>query len=233
MYFIYAVVSIAYFGFSTIYDQPYSLTMEACHRTEPRHLSPLKIIIISVPTMFSVASLTTDILLIRFLHKTILPQSRIKPSEGVVPTLSEIEDPQCQHHSGKTGDFRFNSELQLLETHNCNCWIRNWIAAFKMDSAEKVPIRVSFLSSSLIFPYIIVQAISGALGLTPVQRTYVNWIAIAIANTLRCPMTVILAFKSNPKLAASRKREIQDEIVGALPIEQNRKYQTESNSESF
>jgi hypothetical protein len=49
-----------------------------------------------------------------------------------------------------------------------------------------------------------------------VGHTYINWLVVAVANMLRCPLTVILAFKSNPRLAASRKKEIRNDAINEL-----------------
>ncbi len=219
---------MAYFALSTIYDQPYSLLVESCSRKDPREISPWRILVLTVPNLFNVVSLATDILLIKFLHKTIMPSKKSEPKMAVPSVTNHVE----YHRESINCNIQM-SELQIAQTRSqirgsCMC-LRNWISAFKIEGAEKVPIRVSILSSCLIIPYIAVQSISKAIGLTQEQRTYVNWISLAVINTIRCPTTVILAFKSNAKLAVSRKIEIRDKIIGVLPPN----YETVSDLNSF
>ena len=217
---------MAYFALSTIYDQPYSLLVESCSRKDPREISPLRILVLTVPNLFNVVSLATDILLIRFLHKTIMPGNKKSSTPEPKMEVSSVSNQVEAHRKSINCDMQM-SELQVPQTEAQS---RGWISAFKIEGAEKVPIRVSILSSCLILPYIAVQSISKAMGLTQEQRTYVNWISLAVTNTIRCPTTVILAFKSNAKLAASRKKEIRDEIIGALPQKDDK---TVSDSDTF
>ena len=233
MYVPYAVGFMAYFALSTIYDQPYSLLVESCSRKVPREISPLRILVLTVPNLFNVVSLATDILMIRFLHKTIMPGNKKSSTPEPKMAVSSVSN-QMETH-GESINFEMQmSELRVPQTEaqsRGTCMgLRSWISAFKIEGAEKVPIRVSILSSCLILPYIAVQSISKAMGLTQEQRTYVNWISLAVTNTIRCPTTVILAFKSNAKLAASRKKEIRDEIIGALPQKDD---ETVSDSDTF
>jgi hypothetical protein len=162
-----------------------------------------------------------------------MPGNKISSTPETKITLSSLSNQVESHRKSMNYDAQM-SELQKPQTEDAEsrsscCGLRGWISTFKIEGAEKIPIRVSILSSSLILPYIAVQSISKALGLNQEQRTYVNWISLAIINTVRCPTTVILAFKSNAKLAASRKREIRDEIIGALP----QKDETVSDSDTF
>jgi len=87
----------------------------------------------------------------------------------------------------------------------------HWLTHFKIEGPEEVPIRVSILSSSLIVPYAILMSICQAMGLSQENRVYVSWISMAIVNTLRCPLTVILAFKSSKKPV--KKDKIKDDII--------------------
>ena len=78
IYIPYVFASIAYFTHCTIKDHPYSLLVETCSRVEPRTLSPWRIIALIIPNLLNFASLCTDILLVRFLHKTVLPTITLK-----------------------------------------------------------------------------------------------------------------------------------------------------------
>ena len=239
-YFPYAMISISYFVINTVYDQPYSLLVELCSKEEPRELKPARILVLTAPNLLNVASLIIDILLIKFLHKKIMPQQKSEinmTEQNAIRNETNQGSLNCtEQHGESSGGINLisNSDLQTPPSNQtCSCWIKNWISAFNIRGPERVPIRVSILSSTLIIPYIAVQTVCKSLGLTQNQRTVISWIGLSTANMLRCPMTVILAFKSNAKLAASRKKEIQDEIIGGVPLEANKKYEFNSDSETF
>jgi hypothetical protein len=193
------------------------------------------------------ASLVIDLLLIKFLHKKILPQpqqtsKRGETIQGGLQTTSRRDmirgslTPTVNHRAEQNGVALIEHlDRQTLPTTQqaCTCWIKDWISALNIQGPERVPIRVSILSSTLIIPYIAVQAVFKSAGLTLEQRTYISWLALSTLNTLRCPLTVILAFKSNAKLAASRKKEIQDGIIGEISNERNKAYEMNSDSETF
>jgi hypothetical protein len=195
IYIPYTVGSILYFTLSTFHDQPYSLLTELCARKEPREVSVWRILILAIPNFFNVMSLISDILLIRFLQRTILPvQSK--------PQLNMSAEDET--NQGKRPDIPKLATSTKITRNRCDqakslyiTLIGNWISTFKTDNVGNVPIRVSILSSLLIVPFVAVQVISVAMGVGQEERTYINWIALATTNTLRCPLTVILAFKTN------------------------------------
>ncbi len=55
------------------------------------------------------------------------------------------------------------------------------------------------------------MSICQGMGLSQVDRVYVSWISMAVVNTLRCPLTVILAFKSSKK--PIKKEKIKDDVI--------------------
>jgi hypothetical protein len=109
-------------------------------------------------------------------------------------------------------------ESELNQTSKC--FILDWISGLiKIEGPEKVPIRVSILASCIIIPNIVANIFIEKLGLSFEQKTYVLWIMLAVANTLRCPLTVILAFKTNSKVTESRKKEMTQKVIGGMNLQ--------------
>ena len=150
-----------------------------------------------------------DILLIRFLRKTILPSNTLAPQT----TPTHVTSEPGQHSSN-----RRPMENEFNQTSKC--LILDWISGLiKIEGPEKVPIRVSILSSCIIIPNIVANIFIEKLGLSFEQKTYVLWIMLAVANTLRCPLTVILAFKANSKVTESRKKEMTQKVIGGMNLQ--------------
>ena len=103
--------------------------------------------------------------------------------------------------------------------------IKSWNPMLQIRGPERIPIRVSIMSALLVLLFTLVQAGINGLHLDFEHRTYASWIGLAIANTLRCPLTVILAFKSTAKPIAQRK----DDHHNGFPIKKD----ASSDSETF
>ena len=224
-YSSFVIVSIAYFSNCTINDYPYSILVETCSRAQPRALSPGSILALILPNLFNVASLCTDILLIRFLHKTVLPTIATKRENSISnrpePDLSTFNrqvhfsrgylkpntrslnsaepEGKLTNTSGvhKSDLITSNAELPTgngwYEKLNC------WNPMSKIQGPERIPIRVSLMSSMLVFPFFAIQMACTAFNASFEQRTYISWLGLAVSNTLRGPLTVMLAFKAKTK----------------------------------
>ena len=104
--------------------------------------------------------------------------------------------------------------------------IKRWNPMLQIQGPERIPIRVSIMSALLVFPFIIVKAVINGLHLDFEHRTYASWIALAIANTLRSPLTVILAFKSTTKSSVQKK----DDHHNGFPIKKDQNVSSDSET---
>ena len=228
IYIPYAVLFSSYFFVSTVFDQPYSFLAECCSRSEHRNLDGWRLIILAVPGCLSVASFCMDILLIRFLRKTILPSKTPPPNIPSVTTTGETFE------NSTNNDAIHQQPTETRESQTCKCFIKDWISdLIKIEGPEKIPIRVSILSSGLMIPNIIANVFIGMFGLSFEQRTYFLWIILAIANTVRCPLTVVMAFKTNSKSTESRKKEMTERIIGEMNLQNGGREDTGSVSDTF
>ena len=77
IFFILASTSLAWWAIQLMFDIPYSILVESCfsQAREPRPLTLKGRVVLNYPYIFILVSLTLDVLLLRFLQKTILPTS--------------------------------------------------------------------------------------------------------------------------------------------------------------
>ena len=221
-------------------DHPYSLLVETCSRAKPRTLSPWRIIALIVPNLLNFASLCTDILLVRFLHKTVLPTITLKLEKSNSNCKPEPEistsNRQAYGHSepstcglstiepeGKSANISVVQESAPSnlnpETQAQKGWyqkLKSWNPLSHIQGPERIPIRVSLMSSMLVFPFIGVHLLCTLLRVRTEQRTYASLIGLAVSNTLRCPLTVMMAFKSTTKPIIRKK----DDHQNGFPMQQ-------------
>ena len=67
----------------------------------------------------------------------------------------------------------------------------------KLSPVEKVPVRATILSALSVVPYVIVLATIYGFDLTIVQRGSAIRYLFHILDTVRCPLTALVTFKSN------------------------------------
>ena len=246
-YLTYATASIAYFTLGFIFNDPFSLFVETCLGKDPRNVSSWRIIIMTMPNFFYVASLFTDILLIRFLHKTIMPMMPMKletlgtnqmrqersfsnseePKKSILNRLEqkgsckkECQSSNLSSNQIEPDDKSTNIPVEEKSGANLsdpgpqtgNKWyqrIKCWNPMQHIQSPERIPIRVSIMSSMLIIPFVVGHIAINLFHLDAQQRTDLSWMILAITNTLRCPLIVILAFKSTTKASVRKKDDHQ------------------------
>ena len=71
-----SVVAVSgYIGICQVLDVPYGVLVEAClwELREPREISRSRVIVLQSPNYFNIAALVTDLLMLRFLKKSIQP----------------------------------------------------------------------------------------------------------------------------------------------------------------
>jgi len=68
---------VSYVLTHALLDVPYALLVETClnYETGSRSISPIKVLPLQIPNLFNLFSLLVDLLLIKFLRKTIHPQT--------------------------------------------------------------------------------------------------------------------------------------------------------------
>ena len=196
----------------------------------------------TMPNIFHVASLFTDILLLLFLHKTIMPTSLKLDTKEINQMVQEksscnkaepeklttnrfkseesstniLEPANVNSKHSETDEKLANIQVEPQsgtnisdpETQNKNKWyqrIKHWNPMLHYQGPERIPIRVSIMSSLLVFPFLGVHIAINLFKLDAEHRAYVSWMTLAITNTLRCPLTIILAFKSKAKPSVCKK----------------------------
>ena len=143
-----------------------------------------------------------------FSSNQIEPDGRSTNISVVQPSGSNLSHPEPQ------------TRIKLYER------IKRWNPMLQIQGPVRIPIRVSIMSALLVFPFIIVKAVINGLHLDFEHRTYASWIALAIANTLRCPLTVILAFKSTTKSSVQKK----DDHHNGFPIKKDQNVSSDSET---
>ncbi len=75
-FFLFSAISL-YFVTSELLDLPFALVIEACSRgdREPREISKIRRMILQSPNYFNFGSILIDLMMFRFLKKTLLPTS--------------------------------------------------------------------------------------------------------------------------------------------------------------
>ena len=74
--FLFAAISL-YFVVSGLLDMPVAMVVEACawREREPRVISKIKVIILQSPNYYNFGSIIVDLMMLRFLKKTLHPTS--------------------------------------------------------------------------------------------------------------------------------------------------------------
>ena len=87
-----ATFFLSYVIVNSILDLPFSFPVEECTRTtrEANEIRPVPIVsvlVMQLPNLFNILSLITDLWLVRFLHKNVLPQMMSQDAD-VITTIS-------------------------------------------------------------------------------------------------------------------------------------------------
>jgi hypothetical protein len=92
VFIVVAVSFLSYVIINAILDRPFSFLVETCTNSESlrpkRDISSLNVIALQMPIFFNLISLLVDLCLVKFLRKTILPQSSNAQQMELISTIS-------------------------------------------------------------------------------------------------------------------------------------------------
>ena len=172
---------MAYLVTSSYFNIPYAINAEVCFsfRDKPRKLSIWRIIIIQLPNLVNFAALVVDIMLVKFIRKTVLPNYQI-------PTLSHgINNQECQPNQLVLETDSHELTPKTLIRNHVQPQVELPTKAPKVDRAEKIPIQTTLLSSILVFPFLFIYILSLQLDMSEYHRAILNRTALTFCNAVR------------------------------------------------
>ena len=203
---------LSYIAINVLLDSPYAAYTEICleHFRGPRPVSVWKIFLLQLPNLLHLFGLIFDIKLVKLVKSTIIPTNKLNTEP--TPTIDDVnlQNQTTQRKNNRTVTFDENpssqsSPIKLSNIFKIYSFNHSW------DNVEKIPIQASIFSSILIFPYLFIFILTHVFELEDGNRGILNRSALTFSTAIRCPLTVLMTYKSNKRPSqAMEQQELDD-----------------------
>jgi hypothetical protein len=200
---------LTYIIVNVLLNSPYAAYTEICLENvqKPRHLPAWKMFLLQSPNILHLFALIFAIKLVRLVKSTIIPTNNLyqeplstidinlRSQKENNQTITVVEDTTSLISLASKLKNKFKNIFKIKSSSN--------------ESVDKIPIQASIFSSILIFPYVILFILTFAFNLTDEHRGMINRGALTFSSVLRCPLTVVMTYKSKKKTSEDQQQQQQ------------------------
>jgi hypothetical protein len=195
---------LTYIIVNVLLNSPYAAYTEICLENvqKPRHLPAWKMFLLQSPNILHLFALIFAIKLVRLVKSTIIPTNNLstidinlRSQKENNQTITVVEDTTSVISLPSKLKNKLKNIFKIKSSSN--------------ESVDKIPIQASIFSSILIFPYAILFILTFAFNLTDEHRGMINRGALTFSSVLRCPLTVVMTYKSKKKTSEDQQQQQQ------------------------